>query len=90
MTLRDNVKGRQSREFWVATEGTVSSKKAYSTSSKSMWYVPDEQATLTVDVHLFERRADANEKAHQYLDRLENIVRTKRVELIPRSTPIHY
>lgn len=81
---------RDSKEFWVALDGVVSCQTVLATNSPSMWYAPEEKSTLTVDVHLFERRNDANEKAHKYLDRFEQMIYEKRKALVPRAIPIEY
>lgn len=81
---------RQAKDFWIALDGKVERCSALSTDYPSMWYVPSKNASLSIDVHLFESRFEANEKAHDTLDRIEESVKEKRRELIPRFVPIHY
>lgn len=81
---------RKKREFWIAVEGVVSSEECLSTPSPSMWYSHNHGVSLTIGVHLFDKRVDANEQAHQYLDRLSKVVYDRRKGLVPRDVPIQY
>lgn len=87
MSLHEQLRGREAREFWISLEGAVTTFTGYAcANSKTQWFVPGHGSTLELGVHLFDTREEAHEKAHQYLDRIEHMVRTKRRELPSRGT----